>query len=280
MFKRTKYYIIAAVVLALGIILLYNKFLALGLIIFGIAALIVVFWELLLKEKARQIERLNDKLLDIDEENKRLKNDLEDYSKRKLNISEITPILDLGLFEVKTNFKRTVNRKLKVNERSVQFIGVIDVDFTAKYGVNFKKLMFKIDEENKEIFISNADPEFLSFTNRSSKWEIAEILQYNIPFLGAGHWRTNPRLENLANNIKEEIRIQVEKESENGPSELKWIVEPLRKHVEHALELFLGAQGYRVRITEQVGDDFKSIDEYKKENELDQMNRRTGQLNE
>ena len=138
--------------------------------------------------------------------------------------------------------------------------------------------MFKIDEENKEISISNANPEFLSFTNRTSKWEIDEILEYNIPFLGSGHWRTNPKLENLANTIKEEIRIQVEKESENGPSELKWIVDPLRKHVERALELFLGAQGYKIRIVEQIGDNFKSLIEYGKENELEQFSRRVKKL--
>jgi hypothetical protein len=275
MFKKTKFYVIAGLLLIVGLILLLNKVLTVGFIIVGIGALIFCIWEFFLKEKVKQFEILNQKLLDKDEENKRLRDTVEDYSKRKLNISEINTVLELGLFEVKTNFKRTVNRKFKIQEKNVQFIGVIDVDFTAKYGVDFRKLRFKIDEGSKEIFLTNANPEFLAFTRRSCNWEIDEILEYNIPFLGTGHWRTNPNLDNPANKIKEEIRLQVEHDSENGPEELKWVIEPLRNHVERALQLILGAQGYKIRFTELDEDNYKSFQEYADENKLEKISAST-----
>lgn len=180
-------------------------------------------------------------------------------------------VLELGLFEVKTNFKRTVNQKFKNQDKNIQFIGVIDIEFIAKYGVDFRKLRFKIDEDNRELFLTNANPEFLAFTKRTCKWEIDEILEFNIPFLGPGHWRTNPKLDKLANQIKENVRMQVEKDSENGPEELKWITEPLRNHVERALQLILGAQGYKIRFTELAGDNYKSFQEYIDENSLEQI---------
>lgn len=272
MFRKLKFYGIAGIFLIVGFILLYNKVLTIGLLIIGIAVLIFILWEFLLKEKAKQYEVLNQKLLDKDEENKSLKETIEDYSKRKLNISEVNSILELGLFEVKTNFKRTLNKKLKIQDKNIQFIGVIDVDFMAKYGVDFRKLKLKVDEGAKEISISNANPEFLSFTKRACKWEVDEILEFNIPFLGAGHWRTNPKLDKLANEIKEDVRLQVERDSENGPTELKWIIEPLRNHVERSLELILGAQGYKIRFTELDGDDYKSFQEYADENKPEEIN--------
>ncbi len=262
MLKKYRFYIVVGLLSIAALILLFNEALAIGVILLGISVFAIGTWELLLKEKVRQFESLNQKLLEVQTENEQLKDSVEDYSQRKLNISEINTVLELGLFEVKTNFKRTVNRKLKVNDKNIQFIGVIDVGFTAKYGVDFRKIRFKIDESAKELFLSNANPEFLAFTKRTSRWEIDEILEFNIPFLGAGHWRTNPKLDKLANEIKEEIRLQVEKDSENGPEELKWIIEPLRNHVERALQLVLGAQGYRIRITDLDNNGYQSFKDY------------------
>ena len=131
--------------------------------------------------------------------------------------------------------------------------------------------MVKINEETKELSISNAKPEFLSFIKRTCKWEIAEILEFNIPFFGTEHWKTNPKLDKIANEIKEETRIKVEQETENGPSELNWITESLRKHVERTLELFLGTQGYKIRFTEIDEDGYKSLYEISKDNELGQI---------
>lgn len=265
-FKSLRFYLITGLLLAIGLILLFNKIVAAGLIIIGIAAFIFLLWELFLKEKEEQIDSLNKEIQRIKSENSSLKEDIVELSNRKLNISEVNSILDLGLIEVDTNFKRTVNRELQEGDKNVQFIGVLHVDFIAKYGVDFRKLLFKIDEVRREICIANANPQFLSFSKRNCIWEIAEILEYNTPFFGSNHWKTNPKLDKLANQIKEEIRMKTERETENGPSELGWIIRPLRKHVETAIALIIGIKGYSIRFTELDSDNYKPMAEFSRDN--------------
>ncbi|MBN1158612.1 MAG: hypothetical protein JXA61_04465 [Bacteroidales bacterium] len=263
--KRYKYYFIAVIVLIIGIILIFNKFVIAGLVILGIGALIFSLWEFLLKDRESKIDLLKDEIQRMKIENQSLRQDINELSSRRLNITEINDILDLGLIEVDTSFKRTVNKSFDVTDKQVQFIGVLHVDFVAKYGIDFRKLQYKIDEERKEISIANANPQFLSFSKRNCVWEIAEILEYNKPFIGAKHWKTNPRLDKLATQIKEEIRTKTERETENGPKELDWVIWPLRKHVEMALELILGMKGYKIRLTELDDGNYKPLNEYAKD---------------
>ncbi|MBN2699453.1 MAG: hypothetical protein JXR52_11570 [Bacteroidales bacterium] len=265
-FKKYSYYIVAGLVAAVAIVLLFNKIFIAGLVILGVGLLILALWEFLLKDKEGQIDLLKDEIRNMKAENQTLKQDLDELSKRRLNITEVNEILDLGLIEVDTSFKRTVNRSLEVADRQVQFIGVLHVDFVAKYGVDFRKLRYKIDEERQEMCIANAEPQFLSFSKRNMEWEIAEILEYNKPFFGVKHWKTNPKLDSLATSIKEEIRIKTERETENGPEELSWVIRPLRKHVETALELILGTRGYRIRLTDLDSGDYRPLNEYAREN--------------
>ncbi len=261
-FKNLRAYLIVAGLVALGLILLLNKVLIAGLIMLGIGGIIFSMWEFFLKEKEKQLDELAREMKRIQTENNALKQDLDELSRRRLNITEVNEILELGLIEVDTSFKRTVNRNLEIDRKQVQFIGVLHVDFVAKYGIDFKKLKYRIDEEKQEISIANAIPQFLSFSKRNCVWEIAEILEYNEPFFGGTHWKTNAKLDKLANQLKEEIRVKTERETENGPRELDWITRPLQKHVETALELILGNRGYKIRITELDSGDYKPIQEY------------------
>ena len=261
-FKKIRFYLIALLLIVAGLVLLLNKVLVAGLAVIGVAVLLFLLWELFLKEKEKQIDALNHEIQRIKAENSTLKEDIAELSNRKLNISEINNILDLGLIEVDTNFKRTVNREMKEGDKTILFIGVLHVDFVAKYGVDFRKLMYKVDETKREICIANANPQFLSFSKRNCVWEIAEILQYNQPFFGPKHWKTNTKLDKLANEIKEEIRMKTERETENGPSELDWIFRPLRKHVETAISLIVGIKGYNIRFTELDGDNYRPMTEF------------------
>ncbi len=264
-FRDLKFYVVVVLVVLSAILLLFNKAVVTGLIVLGTGVILVSFWELFLKEKENKIDQLSREIQLMKEENQNLKQTVDELSNRRLNITEVNEILDLGLIEVDTSFKRTVNKALKEGDRNVQFIGVLRVDFTAKYGIDFRKLKYRIDEERHEISIANANPQFLSFSKRNCIWEIAEILQYNEPFFGANHWKTNPKLDKLANQIKEEIRAGTERETENGPEELDWVIRPLRKHVETALELILGTRGYRIRLTELDSSDYKPLNEYSRD---------------
>ena len=169
--KNLRFYLITSLLIVVGLVLLFNKTFTAGLIVLGIAVLVFLLWELFLKEKEKQIDTLNKEIQRMRSENSTLKEDVAELSNRKLNISEVNSILDLGLIEVDTNFKRTINRELQEGDKNVQFIGVLHVDFVAKYGVDLRKLLFKVDEERREICIANANPQFLSFSKRNCVWE-------------------------------------------------------------------------------------------------------------
>ncbi len=265
-FKNFKFYLIIAVIVIVGFFLLFNKAVITGLVILGIGALIFSAWEFFLKEREHKIDALTSEIRRMKQENTDLKKDIDELAHRKLNITEVHDILDLGLIEVDTSFKRTVNRNLSKDGKNVQFIGVLHVDFIAKYGIDIRNLKYKVDEDNKEISIANANPRFLSFSRRNCVWEIAEMLEFNQPFFGANHWKTNPKLDRLANEIKEEIRTQTERETENGPKELEWVLRPLRKHVESALEMIMGTKGYRIRLTELDTGNYIPLDTTDKKN--------------
>jgi len=276
--RKYRYYIITGLAVLIAVVLLSNKFVITGLVILGIGVLVLSLWEFFLKEKEKKIDALSSEIQRMKIENQSLKKDIDELSNRKLNITEIHDILDLGLIEVDTSFKRTVNRNFRADDRQVQFIGVLHVDFVAKYGVDFRKLKYKIDEERQEISIANANPQFLSFSKRNCVWEIAEILEYNKPFFRSKRWKTNPKLDKLANQIKEEIREKTERETENGPKELDWIIWPLRKHVETALELILGTKGYKIRLTELDGGDYKPLNTYTRETGDPEQDRKSLEL--
>lgn len=259
--RKIRYYIAAAILVIIGITALFSKLIVPGLIIVGIGFLIFSLWEFLLKEREEKIDTLIGEIQAMKSENKSLRDDIRSLSERKLNISEINTILDLGLLEVDTNFKRTVNKNFTVEGKQVQFIGVLNVNLKAKYGIDIRKLKFRVDEANSEIYVLNAEPRFLSFSKRNLNWEIDQILEYNAPFLGMNRWQTNPKLDQLAGQIREEIRIATEKETENGPQELNWIIIPLRKHVEAALELIVGMRGYKIRMADSDDGGFRPVTE-------------------
>ncbi|MDA3905077.1 MAG: hypothetical protein PF484_03285 [Bacteroidales bacterium] len=144
MFKNINSYLIFGSISIIIIILLFNKMFAIAFVILGVGALIWFLSEFLLKDKQKRINSLNDELLSLKADKSKMEKEIEDYSKRKLNISGVNTILELGLFEVNTNFKRTINKQFKVKDKNVQFIGVLNVDFIAKYGVDFRKIMYKI----------------------------------------------------------------------------------------------------------------------------------------
>ncbi len=263
-FKNIKFYLIAGLIALVGLVLLFNEAIIPGLVILGIGGVIFSMWEFFMKEKENKIDGLTQEIQKMKIENQSLKQEIDELSGRRLNITEVNEILDLGLIEVDTNFKRTVNKNFEVSGKNIQFIGVLHVDFVAKYGVDFRKLKYRIDEEKREISIANANPQFLSFSKRNCEWEIAEILEYNEPFFGGNHWKTNHRLDKLASQIKEEIRVKTERETENGPQELEWVIRPLRKHVETALEVILGMRGFKIRLTELDSGDYKPLRDYPK----------------
>lgn len=185
--KHFKIYIILSVIGIVAILLILNKFFLYGILLIGFAVFIYWIWLIYIKGKDTKIVELKSSLEEKSKKLNALEIENDELRNRKLNISEIKNILDLGLMEVKTNFTRTWNEKFNHNGKFVHFIGALQIDVTAKYGIDLKDMKIKFNQEKNEIIVANVNPKFLSFSDLDYKWKIAEILEYKEPFFGSNH---------------------------------------------------------------------------------------------
>ena len=262
MFHRFKTFLILGAIIAVAVVLILNKFIVYGVIVFGVGAAAVGFYHLLMKQKDDEIHNLKTQLKETDKTATSLKSENVELRNRKLNISEIKSVVDLGLMEVNTNFTRVWNEKSEYNNKHVRFIGALQVSIVAKYGLDMKDLRVKFNEEKNELTVANIVPKFLSFSDLNYDWKIAEVLEYTVPLMGEKHWSTTKDLEALNGEFKENYRKRINEEVKNGPVEMEWVLTPLKKQVAGALELMLGAQGRKIRIVEKFDDSFKALKEY------------------
>ncbi|MEC3906017.1 hypothetical protein VOI54_03250 [Tamlana sp. 2201CG12-4] len=261
--KNLKVYLILITIIIIGILLILNEFLLYGLVLFGVVILIFSFWKLFLKNKQEEISKLNEQLSEEKKQNDFLLEENKELKNRKLNISEIKNILDLGLIEVDTNFIRTWNNSTNHGNKKVHFIGALQVNIIAKYGIDLKELRIKFDKEENTISVANINPKFLSFKDLDYDWKISEIMEYKQVWFGSGHWRKSIELEGFAAKIKEDLRKTIHQEVINGPNELKWVLEPLRKQIENSLEIIIGSvPGRKIRIVNKFDETYLPLDQY------------------
>ena len=155
MFQKLKVYLILGVIIVVALVLIMNKFLVYGLIVFGVGSAAVGFYHLLMKQKDDEIHNLKTQLKISDKTSTSLKSENTELRNRKLNISDIKSVVDLGLMEVDTNFTRVWNEKMDHEKKQVRFIGALQVSIVAKYGLDMKDLRVKFNEEKNELTVAN-----------------------------------------------------------------------------------------------------------------------------
>jgi hypothetical protein len=262
MFRRLKLYLILIIIAAASVLLILNKFLVYGLIVFGVGFTAVLLYQAFMKQKDDEISNLRKQLKQSNQASASLKEENVELRNRKLNVSEIKSVVDLGLMEVNTNFTRVWNEKMEQDNKKLRFLGALQVSIVAKYGLDMKDLRLKYDPERNHLTVANIQPKFISFSDLNYDWKIAEVLQYDVPLVGEKKWETSKSLEALNSELKENYRKRINEEVKNGPAEMEWMLAPLKKQVEGALEMFLGAQGREIKIVEKFDDSFKALKEY------------------
>lgn len=262
MFRNLKTFLVLAVILAAAVLLILNKFLAYGLIVGGVGFAAVLLYQAFMKQKDDEINQLRNQLKEVDKTTASLKEENTELRSRKLNISEIKSVVDLGLMEVNANFTRVWNDKSEYQGKSIRFLGALQVSIVAKYGLDMKDLKVKFDPDKNELTVANIQPKFLSFSDLNYDWKIAEVLMYSIPLVGEKHWQTTKDLEALNSELKENYRKHINEEVKNGPVEMEWVLTPLKKQVASALELMLGANGRKIIVVDSFDDSFKALAEY------------------
>jgi len=94
------------------------------------------------------------------------------------------------------------------------------------------------------------------------EWKIAEILEYKKQWIGTNHWRKSTVLQELATQIKEDLRLKTHNEVKNGAEELDWVIGPLKKQISGILELIFSAPGWTIKIADSYDESFKSLSEH------------------
>ena len=262
MFRNLKMYLILAVIIAAAVLLILNKFLVYGLVVGGVGFAAVLLYQAFMKQKDDEINNLKAQLKEVDKTATSLKDENTELRNRKLNISEIKSVVDLGLMEVNTNFTGVWNDKSDYQGKQIRFIGALQVSIVAKYGLDMKDLRVKFNPDKNELTVANILPKFLSFSDLNYDWKVAEVLLYTVPLVGEKHWQTTKDLEALNSEMKENYRKHINEEVKNGPTEMEWVLTPLKKQVASALELMLGANGRKIKIVEKFDDSFKALSEF------------------
>lgn len=261
-FKNLKIYLILAVVVVVSILLILNKYAAYGILLLGAAGVVYLLWETVIRSKEEKITELAGRLDKTSQQVSNLVAENNELRSRRLNISELRDVLDLGLLQVNSSFTRTWNDKFEQEGRSLHFIGALQVKIIAKYGIDVHDLRIRYDRDRNEVRVAHVKPKFLSFNDFDYEWKIAEVMEYKKPWVGAGHWRKSPDLEVMAANLKEELRVKTHQEVKQGPVEMEWVLEPLKKQIHGTLELLLGSPYRIVTFVDQADDSFKKLEEY------------------
>lgn len=247
----------AAIAILLAI--LFNEFLTYSVIFVGAMIVFYALYSAFIHTKDAEIESLREKLLQEDAQLSKVRRENEELRNRKFNLSAIRQILDVGLFEVDTNFTRTWNEEQISDEgKTIQFIGALKVDLIAKYGVDLNELRIRYDDD--EVRIANMNLKSLSFTDLNYEWIIAEVLEHKKPYLGGSHRRTNPLLQLEATRIKDRLQKRVHEEVKLGPDELNTVIDILKKQLTHSIAAFLGIHDKNVRFVDSADESFQRLD--------------------
>ena len=87
------------------------------------------------------------------------------------------------------------------------------------------------------------------------------LLELKKPLIGEDHWRTDSDWDRKLSELKEKHRLEVEAQIENGPEELNWVVTPLKRQIENALETIFSKSGCKVIIVDKEDGEFQALGE-------------------
>ncbi len=250
----------AAVAIALAII--FNEFLAYAAIFVGAMIVFYGLYYAFLRTKDAEIDELKSKLDEEEHLLEKVQKENDELRHRKFNLSAITEILDVGLFEIDTNFTRTWNEEVTTESgKVVQFIGALKVELIAKYGLDLKELRVKAVKD--ELQIAHLNLKSLSFTELDYDWVIAEVLEHKKPYLGSQHRRTNTMLELEATKIKERLQKRTHEEVKQGPEELETLTVVLKKQLVNSISILLNIPESKINLVDSADDSFQALERFR-----------------
>ncbi len=123
-FKNLKVYLILLAVVLVALLLMLNKYVGYGIFLLVVAAIVYALWELVIRTKEERITELAGRLDKTSQQISNLQNENNELRSRRLNISELHDVLDLGLLQVNSSFTRTWNDKFEEGETGHSILSV------------------------------------------------------------------------------------------------------------------------------------------------------------
>ena len=226
--KKLKSHLFLILGILITIVLLLNKLIVYAIIAIAITCLINYIFKSIISKFITKLNKAEDAVFQLNEE-------LNNIKSSKINVLGIKEILEIGLLEINTKLTRVWNDKMKKENKTLNFIGALDVNLIAKYGLDLTKV--KIKETQNEIFISNTKPHLISFSDLEYSWKISEVLELKKPLIGKNFWRKSDDLNDYCTDIKNEYQKDIHKQIKKGPAELEWIINPLHSKIKSFLSL-------------------------------------------
>ncbi len=258
-FQKITTLILLIIIALVVVLLIFNDLLVYGIVVGAVALVAYVLYVGFIRAKALEIADLRDRLATDEAALEKVKQENEELRHRKLNLSAIRQILDVGLFEIDTNFTRTWNEELITDEgKNIQFIGALRVDVKARYGVDLTEL--RIKQTPTDVYIANMHLKSLSFNDLNYDWVISEVLELKKPYLGGSHRRTDAFLQLEAQKIKDRLQKRIHEEVKQGPEELNTVIEILKKQLSHSIAALLGLRDKNVHFVDKAEPDFQQLD--------------------
>ncbi len=253
--KKYKKELIFILILLVGLTALLSRLNQFGISMI-VGAVLMYLYVKLQPGQTNELKQLKQELQNQQKEIEELRN-------RKLNVVGMKDILEIGLMEIDTNFTRTWNEKFSDEEKDLHFIGALQIQLVAKYGVNLKDLKVKIDHQNKMIYIAGLHPKFLSFSDINHEWKIAEMMEHKKRPLNFGnYWKKSEKYQELLNRKMEEKRKALYDEIKQGPEEIQWLIKPLYQQVENTMRILLNRSDYDIDFIENATGNFQPIETY------------------
>ncbi len=233
-----------------------------------------------------KLQQISNELEDLKKRNASLQHSNKVLRSKKINISKLKPLVELGMFEAETQYTQFVNHyfdsdfneifdeeKIQLLQKNpekysdiykdnpIHVMGALHFTIDAIYGIKFDKVDVKVSKEKSVVYVYGARPQFLSFKSRNVAWKNPITLRYNSPLIGKEGWKTDAHTSNLSYKFLDDYKLQVIKESEQGPEQLEWIKKPLEGQITNVLEM-LFFKGYEIVHVDEKDNSFMSLNTY------------------
>lgn len=234
--------------------------------------------------RLHEAEKLKEENRQLIERENILKQQLEESRNRKLQVLNVQPILELGIFEADCQITECFdlvfdkNGKIITDEtdeepegfisaflevflgqRKQRFIGTLTVKFTARYGIDMQNLKIRCDDNTKTVYIEGAESSYLGskgFPETYWKGCITHREQ------GDEDWIADNEAARIESQCKDMCRNVMEESLKNGPKHLEWLKRPLQNTVKHLLKMMITPPGYSLVFVDKIEEESVLFFEY------------------